>query len=201
MKGPKVILHKKEFTPITKIQNKTTLNNIKEASTFNKKFENDMFLSLLKQTKKTQLNTLMNLKKEKKPSRLKLPKNLKAIDEDPYLSATLLKNPEFMSVDEKTFIDSFNREERIIFIQFLKMKSLERNWMGNCYGTGKYLENYLQYKKKEDEKKLPNFKSYLKGFFNNAQEKNMTIEKKRKQHVSLLIIKTIKLLYTLNNLL
>ena len=171
--GPRVVLHRKTFEKQTEIKSKDTKSNMATAANFNKKFENDVFLSLMKQTKLKQNQTMMNLKKEKKVSKSKLPKTLLEIDSDVYLSTLLLKNPEFMTEEEKNFIYSFNKQEKLIFLEYLKMKSLEKNWMGNGYGGGNYLSNFHSiYRNKEKENKTQNFKQYLKSF-GNFQEKEM----------------------------
>jgi hypothetical protein len=155
--------------------NKTILSNIKEATKFNKKFENDEFLSLLKKTKLNQQVTLEKLKEVKVKQKLKLPEKISDIDRDPYLSSVLLKNPEFMNVEEKNFIHSFNKKEKAIFFEYLKTKSKERNWMGNGYGSGNFLHDtkkFLENKKVKEESKLPFFKQFLKGFLDQTKTKN-----------------------------
>lgn len=169
------------------ILNKTTLNNIKEASKFNKKLENEMFLSLLKQTKINQQATLSKLKKVPVKQKLKLPEKISDIDRDPYLSSVLLKNPEFMNVEEKNFIESFNKKERIIFLQYLKTKSKEKNWMGNGYGLGNFLldsKKSIENKKLQDDKQLPFFKQFLKGFLSQTNSTKEKIESQKNSQVS-----------------
>lgn len=94
-----------------------------------------------------QINSLNKLTlptvKQIKESKLKLPLNLQDIDNDPYLSSVLLKNPDFMKPEEKAFIESFNKKEKAIFFEYLKIKSLEKNWVGNGYGSGNYLNTFI----------------------------------------------------------
>ena len=174
MIGGKLVRHKKEFENTL---SKETKKLLAETAKMNKKRENDIFLNTLKQTEKIQKETLDKLKKPNsktlKEKSLKLPLTIKEIDDDPYLSSILLKNPEFMTVEEKGFIDSFNKKEQQIFFQYLRVKSLEKNWMGNGIGSGQFLELYMKNKKKKDENggdKLITLKAFLKKNLNTEKQ-------------------------------
>lgn len=122
-------------------------------STFQKKEkEKNEFVKNLNKVKQNQENLDHKLKKvpfDKKNQNInlmvksRLPKTLSEIEENEELVRLLLKNPKEMTMEEKVYIGSFDDKEFARFIEFLKLKNKEIRWRGNDWGSGHYLEQYI----------------------------------------------------------
>lgn len=170
MSGVKVIRHYKTENP-NKLS-KETENLIKEKERrFNKK-QQEINLKLIKSQQDKVISSLNKpYNKTLRLKSMKLPINYRDIDNDSLLSEVLLKNPEFMSIEERQFVESFNEKETEVFFEYLKMKSKERNWIGNGLGSGFYLNNYIYfYRNKEKYKKPLTFKDYLNQINENKKK-------------------------------
>lgn len=170
MSGVKVIRHHKTKNP-NKLS-KETENLIKEKERrFNKK-QQEINLKLIKSQQDKVISSLNKpYNKTLRLKLMKLPINIQDIDNDSLLSEVLLKNPEFMSIEERQFIESFNEKETEIFFEYLKIKSKERNWIGNGLGSGFYLNNYIYfYRNKEKYKKPLTLKDYLRQINENKKK-------------------------------
>lgn len=197
--GPKILFRLKEESSSNYNKGKSKSKNMlfTEKLSKNTNNTNDIIGSLLKGTMMKQKSTINKITNITEKVKLKLPKDLDTIDNDKKLSSLLLKNPEFMTVEEKNFIYSFNSEEKKIFYNYLKKKNLEKKWQGNGIGSGNYLDNFHTFYRDKStyifHKKngLPLLKAYIKNLYDKdiAKIKNSVNEHTNKLNVSILIIK------------
>lgn len=145
--------------------------NILQGNNSNPNNSKDVINMLLKDTMQKQKSTIGNITNIGEKEKLKIPRDLDVIDGDKKLSSLLLKNPEFMTIEEKNFILSFNKEEKKIFYNYLKKKNLEKKWQGNGIGSGSYLDNFYSFYRDKNSyifhKKsgLPTLKTYIKSLY------------------------------------
>lgn len=119
----------------------------------------------------TKLKTVpFNNKNENFSIKSRLPKTINEIEENEELVKMLLKNPNDMTAEEKIYISSFNKEEFKRFIQFLKMKNRELSWRGNDWGSGHYLDHYIDIYRKtghSENERFLSLKKFLKLNYTN----------------------------------